>query len=405
MGRGPGRDYHPGMLIPLGTDRPLRRPTVVNHVLIALNVVVALAMIALERADPGAAEGLVRRLWLARGDLTPWGFVTYAFLHGGALHLLGNMVTLWVFGANVEDKLGRVGYLGLYLGGAAIAGSAHIAFEPAAVIGASGAVAAVTGAYLVLFPRTMIRCLVVFFVIGLFWIRAWWFIAFAVAKDLFWLAGATQIVGSDGVQVADGVARMAHIGGYAFGAAVSVALLWGKVLAREPFDLFTIARQAGRRRAIREATLEAERKVQRKMSPRRAEDEARAEAMAAARAGVASMLSRGDLAGAAEGYRRLLSEYGDLPGAATLSRQHLYDLANHLFQARDYQLAIEAYDRFLEAYPRDSHAPSVRLMVALINARYLNDPIRAKQILAGLDSKLDDDREKELARELVAELA
>ncbi len=405
MGWRAGRDYHRGMLIPLGTDRPLRRPTVVNHVLIALNVVVALAMIALERADPGAAEGIVRRLWLARGDLTPWGFVTYAFLHGGALHLLGNMVTLWVFGANVEDKLGRAGYLGLYLGGAVIAGSAHIAFESAAVIGASGAVAAVTGAYLVLFPRTMIRCLVIFFVIGLFWIRAWWFIAFAVAKDLFWLASATQIVGSDGVRVADGVARMAHIGGYAFGAGVSAALLWGKVLAREPFDLFTIARQAGRRRAIREAALEAERRVQRKMSPRRAEDEARAEAMATARAGVASMLSRGDLAGAAEGYRRLLSDYGDLPGAATLSRQHLYDLANHLFQEGNHQLAIEAYDRFLEAYPRDRHAPSVRLMVALINARYLNDPIRAKQVLAGLDSELDDDREKELARELVAELA
>src|SRR5688572_29514168 len=290
------------------------------------------------------------------------------------------MLTLWVFGPNVEDKLGRVGFAALYLGGAVLAGSAHVAFERDPVVGASGAIAAVTGAYLVLFPKTNVRCLLFFFLIGIFSIPAWWFIVFALAKDLVWVAAAQQV---GGVGVDDGVARAAHLGGYAFGAAVSMGLVGLRLVSREPYDLFTIIRQAGRRRAIREATVAMERDAQRRLGAgkRSAEDESRAEAMARARGEVSSQVSRGELQAAGEGYRRLLESYGDLPGAATLSRQHLYDLANHLFQTGKHTLALEAYDRFLEAYPKDSHAPSVRLMVGLINARYLNDPVRAKQML------------------------
>lgn len=394
------------MLIPLGTDRPLHRPTLVTYALLALNVTVALVMAVLEQADPDGATRLLRHLWLQRSALTPWSLFTYAFVHAGALHLLGNMLALWVFGPNVEDKLGRAGFIALYLGGAVLAGSAHVAFDRSPVVGASGAIAAVTGSYLIFFPKTNIRCLVFFFLIGIFTIPAWWFIAFAVTKDLFWIAAVNQRIG--GVAVDDGVARAAHLGGYAFGAAISLALIALRLVSREPYDLFTIMRQAGRRRAIREATLAAERRTQRRTgvpAGRSPEEDSRAEAMARARAEVSAQVSRGELEAAAEGYRRLLETYGDLPGAATLSRQHLYDLANHLFQTSRHALALEAYERFLSAYPKDAHAPSVRLMVGLINARYLNDPIRAKQVLDGLDTKLEDAREKQLAQELVAELA
>ena len=389
------------MLIPLGTDRPLRRPTLVTYVLLALNATIAVAMAALEQADPEGAGRLLEALWLQRASLTPWALISYAFVHAGALHLLGNMVTLWVFGPNVEDKLGRAGFSALYLGGAILAGSAHVAFEADPVVGASGAIATITGAYLIFFPKTNIRCLLFFFLIGIFSIPAWWFILFAVAKDLFWVA-ASQNAG-----VQDGVARAAHLGGYAFGMAVSMGLIGLRVVAREPYDLFTIIRQAGRRRAIREAALAVEREKQRRVgaAKRNAEEEARAESMARARAEVSAQVARAELDAAAEAYRRLLENYGDLPGAATLSRHHLYDLANHLFQTGRHTLALEAYERFLQAYSKDSHAPSVRLMVGLINARYLNDPVRAKQMLDGLDAKLGDDRERELARTLVSELA
>ena len=86
-----------------------------------------------------------------------WQFVSYAFLHGGIAHLGGNMLFLFIFGNNVNDKLGGVGYLCFYLAGAVFSGIGHSMVSATPILGASGAVAAVTGAYLVLFPRSMVR--------------------------------------------------------------------------------------------------------------------------------------------------------------------------------------------------------------------------------------------------------
>ncbi|MBK6529584.1 MAG: rhomboid family intramembrane serine protease [Deltaproteobacteria bacterium] len=86
------------------------------------------------------------------------------FLHGGWLHFLGNMLFLWIFGDNVEDRLGRWGFLLFYLGCGIAASAAHLASEPESAvptIGASGAIAGVMGAYLVLYPRSRVQMLVV----------------------------------------------------------------------------------------------------------------------------------------------------------------------------------------------------------------------------------------------------
>ncbi|MBC7835900.1 MAG: rhomboid family intramembrane serine protease [Phycisphaerales bacterium] len=180
------------MLIPIGTDRPLRRPTLINFVLVALNIGVFLASAALEKPAPEAREWLYSHGWLDPRGLHWWSFVTYSFLHTGAMHLLANMLVLWVFGGNVEDRLGRVGYTALYLSGAVVAGGAHVLFDTHPVIGASGAVAAVTGAYLVLFPRTVVRCLLLFFMVGIITLPAWAFIMLAIAKDFVYLANSSQ---------------------------------------------------------------------------------------------------------------------------------------------------------------------------------------------------------------------
>ena len=95
-----------------------------------------------------------------------WQFVSYAFLHGGLMHIVGNMFFLYLFGNNVNDKLGNLGYVCFYLSGAVFSGVGHILTGGGAVLGASGAVAAVTGAYLVLFPQTLITVLFWFFFIG-----------------------------------------------------------------------------------------------------------------------------------------------------------------------------------------------------------------------------------------------
>ncbi|MCE2509033.1 MAG: rhomboid family intramembrane serine protease [Nitrosopumilaceae archaeon] len=143
------------------------------------------------------------------------------FLHGGILHLGGNMLFLWIFGDNIELKFGRLKYLGIYLGWGVLAGLAHIAGDPSSpipAVGASGAVSGVLGAYLVLFPRARILTVMMFFI---FWrmihIQAKWFLP-------FWLVFQNLLpffIGSVGFGVAGGgIAYLAHIGGFAVGLAV-----------------------------------------------------------------------------------------------------------------------------------------------------------------------------------------
>jgi len=347
-------------------------------------------------ADSTGHSGFLDALVLYPQRFHWWGLVTYAFLHGGLLHIGFNMLFLWVFGPNVEDRMGRIGFAAFYLVGGAASGAAHVLFSPHPVIGASGAVAAVTGAFLVLFPRTHIRLLLFFIIIGVFSIPSWWFIAFAVVRDFVPFAGAID----------DGVSHAAHLGGYVFGAGVAVVLLWTKVLAREPYDLFSMAKHKVRQRQFRELTHRAQTEpsrvsAERKMS--RAERES-AEALAGARAEVATRVGEGDLDGGAGAYRALLREHGATEGAATLSRAHQITVANHLFSSGDHQTAALAYERFLSAYGNDGEAPGVRLMLGLIYARYLNDPVRGKTLITEAKGKLRSDDEERLAEELLEEL-
>ena len=141
--------------------------------------------------------------------------VTYAFVHGDLWHLAGNMVFLWVFGDNVEDALGHGRYLVFYLATAAAGGLAHAAMMPLAhgpLVGASGAVAGVVAAYLMLHPRTKLWILV----LGRIPLRltARWPLAFWVA-----LQGISVLWPSD-----DGIAWWAHIGGLVAGAVLVMVL-------------------------------------------------------------------------------------------------------------------------------------------------------------------------------------
>ena len=232
------------MLFPLGTDRRLTRPTRVTYWLLAINGIAFLWQFLHSSNDPEGYAQIERSLWLVRGDFQFHALITYQFMHAGIVHLLGNMLFLYVFGLNVEDRLGRVGFAFFYIVGGMIAGLAHITDSPAPVVGASGAISAVTGAFLVLFPRTRLRVLLMFFFIGVFWIPAWWLIALAIAKDLVFQGFAAQ----------DNVARMAHLGGYVYGIAICLCLLWWKVIPRETYDLFSLGHQAKRRREFRGLT-------------------------------------------------------------------------------------------------------------------------------------------------------
>ena len=136
------------------------------------------------------------------------GLLLSMFLHAGLLHLGGNMLFLWVFGNNIEDRMGPVPFLLFYLVGGLVATFAHIAVDPNStvpVIGASGAIAAVMGAYLVLYPKARIHSILILGFFVLFRpVTAWLLLGFWFISQFF-------------VEAGSGVAWVAHVGGFVFG--------------------------------------------------------------------------------------------------------------------------------------------------------------------------------------------
>jgi membrane associated rhomboid family serine protease len=155
--------------------------------------------------------------------------ITSMFIHGGIMHIVGNMLYLWIFGNNIEDILGPVKFLLFYIACGLIAAFAHIASAPGSsipTVGASGAVSGVLGAYLVAYPRARVICLVFIFI----FIRL---IAVpAVVVLVFWFVlQAIEGFMSVGIERATGVAWFAHIGGFAAGF-VGIRLIAAKELRR-----------------------------------------------------------------------------------------------------------------------------------------------------------------------------
>jgi membrane associated rhomboid family serine protease len=150
-----------------------------------------------------------------------FAFLSSMFLHGGWTHLIGNMWTLWIFGDNVEDRLGRWRYLTLYLASGIIAAWLQIlanAHSGIPTIGASGAVAGVMGAYFWLFPHARVTTLIPPFFLGPFFVLpavfflGWWFL-------LQFFSGSMSLLANP--QLVGGIAWWAHVGGFAFGLAAA----------------------------------------------------------------------------------------------------------------------------------------------------------------------------------------
>ena len=151
---------------------------------------------------------------------------TSMFLHGGLLHIGGNMLYLWIFGNNIEDALGRGRFLLFYLVCGAAASAAQIAIDPDSLIpnvGASGAIAGVLGAYFILYPNARVLSIVPVFVFFLAEVRAYWVLLLWIVLNVF------QGVAGLGSRHGGGVAHFAHIGGFAAGI-VLILLLGGQNL-------------------------------------------------------------------------------------------------------------------------------------------------------------------------------
>ncbi len=205
-------------MIPIRDEIPTRRIPVINYLLIALNVFVYLFQSMLGPNDQALVYEFALIPFsftsgLSLGDITD--LFTSMFMHAGLAHIGGNMLYLWIFGDNVEDRMGRGRYLFFYLIGGLAASLLHIFTNPASqipTVGASGAIAAVLGAYLVLYPQSRVLTLVP---LG-FFIRLTMLPASIVLGLWFVLQFFSGVMSLGGPDVG-GVAFWAHIGGFVTG--------------------------------------------------------------------------------------------------------------------------------------------------------------------------------------------
>lgn len=374
------------MLIPLGTNRPLARKTRVVPVIIALNLVIFVLQITLQSSDPQLVARIMNIGHVWRHDLTLWGPVTSAFLHGNFWHIAGNMLALFVFGPPVEDRFGRIGFTIFYLAGAIGSGLIHVAVSDHPAIGASGAIAAVTGAFLVLFPNSRIRVLWFFILIQFLMAPAWWLIGLWIVIDLF----------SQTFQSNNGTANAAHLGGYAIGISTALFLLATKILAREPsYDLFSILQHKKRKRAFKAAS--------RNSTPKPYKTESKQDPLvselAARRAQISERLTQGNVEDAADRYLAMVQYFKDDPKyPTTMHRDAQYQIANHLYQTNQRQEALDAYQALLKDYPNDTERDVICILRARINANDLNNPDAALDILKNLIANTSDEDIKALAQ-------
>jgi membrane associated rhomboid family serine protease len=240
------------MVLPIGDVNPTRRFAVVSWTLVVVNVAVFLLLqlplagcdlevfiyrygaiprelTSLSSLPPGELEALLGACAAeVAGKDVGMSAVTAMFLHGNLAHLLGNMLYLAIFGPNVEDRLGRLRFVAFYLVGGVAATATFALMRPGSLIplvGASGAIAAILGAYLIVFPRAKVFTLVPFplylvaLVLPKVRIRAW-LIFFAVVSLPAWLLLAAwfamQFVAVRS-PVSDGVAYEAHVAGFVAG--------------------------------------------------------------------------------------------------------------------------------------------------------------------------------------------
>jgi membrane associated rhomboid family serine protease len=193
--------------------RPVHRP-VVTISIIVINVVVFLLELA--GGEPFVLQWAVIPAYIVAGQR--WiTILTAMFMHGGWMHIIGNMVFLWAFGPEIEDAMGPLRYLAFYLLGGIVASVAQIAAMSSSTVpnlGASGAIAAVMGAFLITYPRDKIRTLLL-----LGWFITVTVIPASVLIVIWFLIQLFSQVGSVvAAQSGGGVAYMAHVGGFIFGA-------------------------------------------------------------------------------------------------------------------------------------------------------------------------------------------
>ena len=205
------------MLFPIGDDNIERgRPAIFSYLFILVNIAVFIFQSTLPEGLSASfihTYGAIPREISQGLDIST--LATSIFLHGSWMHLIGNMIYMWIFADNIEAVIGNLRFVLFYLLGGLAAGLVQVGIDPYSSIpcvGASGAIAAVMGAYIIMFPRSRIKMFLLLF-FAVFYVPAWVFLGVWFGQQLSSGLGVLGMSGTD----AGGVAWWAHIGGFAFG--------------------------------------------------------------------------------------------------------------------------------------------------------------------------------------------
>jgi len=389
------------MILPIRTSIQPRRTPYANYALVAVNVFIFLLSYFPHVDALGAPEYL--RHWANQFVLNPspghlflWQFVSYAFLHAGFMHIVGNM--FFLFGNNVNDKLGHIGYLSFYLAGAIFSGIGHILLSGSPVLGASGAVAAVTGAYLVLFPQTLITVIYWFFFIGTMELPAMYFIAF---KLIIW-----DNIFEPRIAPPVAVAYGAHLAGYIFGIGAMVVLLATHILSGSNYDLWAMIKLWNRRRRYRDVVSSGydpytgRTKIKVKEVIKSAAEQQKDEQLSQLRSEISERMIQRNLPAAAELFVKLMEQDSE----QILPPQQLLDIANQLAGESKHAESARAYEQFLSHYRTYEYTEQVELMLGIIYARYLNQTELAVKHLQIAEKKLTDPGQLKMCRDELARI-
>jgi membrane associated rhomboid family serine protease len=383
------------MFFPIGTSiRPYRRPYA-NYGLIFLNFLIFF----ITYNWPNKSDTEILRQWAQQYMLIParpyiWQFITYSFLHGSLWHIIGNMLFLYVFGRNVNDKLGNVGYVCFYLAGAAFSAIGHTLLGGGPVLGASGAISAVTGAYLVLFPQTMINIF--------FWLL---FFIDTIEIPAIYFIGLKLIVWDNIIErMSPNIAYDAHLSGYSFGILTCLVMLGTGLISGSSYDLLAMLKHWNRRRQYREVIAGgydpfkgtgAKKISVREIKKDTTADKERQDRIMQLRSEITQRITERNMSEAANKYLELM----ELDPEQLPPQQHLLDIANQLASENKHTEAAAAYEKFIRHYKTYGYIEQVQLMLGILYSRYLDEPEPAIKHLEAAEAKLTDTGQLQMCRD------
>lgn len=383
------------MIIPIRTEMLIRRTPLANYAIIAVN---ALAFVVFNMLAGGRLGAFRNEHLILQSDWPALHqFFTYQFVHADGWHIAGNMLFLWVFGNSVNAKLGDLAYALFYLAGGVFAALAFTVGSSDRLLGASGSIAAVTTAYLVLFPRSHVTVMFMFFFITFFEVPAMILIGI---KIILW----DNIV-APSIHGGGNVAFEAHLGGYVFGFAAATAMLLLRAVPRDHFDMLSLLDRWNRRRVFRAvmSTPQGRRcaeygtvakPIAHAPADRQVEEEL-LDRISDLRARIAECVERSDAGAAATLYEELTSVES---GQCLQAGQQLI-VAREFYATGRWPQAAGAFEQYLNCYRMGFETDEIRLLVGIIYARDLKQYAAAEKHLSACVEKLKDGDRRRQCRE------